>query len=521
MKVKRALISVSDKTGLEGFVRTLDSLGVEILSTGGTAKFISSLGVKVTEVSDYTSYPEMLDGRVKTLHPRIHAGLLALRDNPEHMKRIEEEDIKLIDMVVVNLYPFEETISKKNSTFEEAIGNIDIGGPTMLRSAAKNFKFVAVVSSPSQYEGVREELESTGGELSSSILKELAASVFARTSKYDGLISAYLACDKKTSSKEEELPERMDIHLEKITDLRYGENPHQRGAFYRDTESKNTWLTDSKQLQGKELSFNNILDLSSALQMVAGVARPAVSIVKHNNPCGAAEASTLKEAYLDALDTDRMSAFGSIMGFNGEIDEKLAETILGEVDFVECIIAPGYEEGALSVFSQKKNLRILEVPFGNMKSSSELDIKKILGGALVQEADSKDILPEEIKVVTKEKPSKELVASLLFAWRIVRFVKSNAIVLCQGTKTVGIGAGQMSRVDSVMIAARKAASRTKGSVLASDAFFPKPDSITEAHKAGVAAIIQPGGSIKDEEVIEACDKLKIPMIFTGMRHFRH
>ena len=523
MKVARALISVSDKTGLEEFVKFLDSLGVEILSTGGTAKFISSVGVKTTEVSDYTDFPEMLDGRVKTLHPKIHAGLLALRGNPEHMKDMKEKNIPLIDMVVVNLYPFEETISKKDVTFDEAIENIDIGGPTMLRSAAKNFSSVAVVSSPSQYEAVMEEMKTGGGELSSSILKELAASVFEKTSKYDSLISAYLGADdeEEAASEGKELPDKIDIRLERISSLRYGENPHQRGAFYRDTDSRNTWLTDFKQLQGKELSFNNILDLSSALQMVTGFTNPAVSIVKHNNPCGAAEAGTLKEAYLDALETDRMSAFGSIMGFNGEIDSELAKTILTEVDFVECIIAPGYGKGALDVFSQKKNLRILEVSTENFNSCPEFDIKKILGGALVQDSDCKDIQMEEAKVVTKEKPSKELMNSLLFGWKIVRFVKSNAIVLSQGTKTVGIGAGQMSRIDSVIIAIRKADSRAKGSVLASDAFFPKADSITEAHEAGIAAIIQPGGSIRDEEIIAECDKFKIPMVFTGIRHFRH
>lgn len=523
MKIKRALISVSDKTGLERLVKLLDSLGVEILSTGGTGKFISSLGVKVTEVSDYTAFPEMLEGRLKTLHPKIHGGILALREKDEHMRQIEEKGILPIDMVVVNLYPFEETISKEGVTLGEAIENIDIGGPTMLRSAAKNFKSVAVVSSPFQYEGLMEELQETSGELQIETLKELAQAVFARTSRYDGIISDYLAQDDSSGKdkKSDGLPDEITLNLKKFKSLRYGENPHQRAAFYRDTEEPESAITKARQLQGKELSFNNILDLTSAVDIVSSFSHPAVSIVKHNNPSGAACASTLKQAYLDALDADRMSAFGSIMGFNKPIDADLAETILKEVDFVECIIAPGYDKKALGVFSSKKNLRILESPLELFKEAEGLDIKKIPGGALVQERDTSSISENDIKVVTKEKPKKELLDSLIFAWKIVKFVKSNAIVLAQGTKTVGIGAGQMSRVDSVIIAVRKAAKKAKGSCLASDAFFPKADSIAEAHKAGIKAIIQPGGSIRDEEVIEACNSFGIPMVFIGKRHFRH
>ena len=523
MKVKRALISVSDKTGLEKLVKLLDSQGVEILSTGGTASLISSLGIKVTEVSDYTGFPEMMDGRLKTLHPKIHGGLLALRENPLHMKQIKEKGIEPIDMVVVNLYPFEETISKKNVTFSQAIENIDIGGPTMLRSAAKNSQSVAVVSSPCQYEGVIEELSSTGGELSPSTLKELARAVFASTAKYDGLIAAYLAQNlvAEGEASSDELPDEINLNLKKERILRYGENPHQRAAFYRDLQEPESAITGAKQLQGKELSFNNILDLSSAVDIVSSFSRPAVGIVKHNNPCGAAEADTLVKAYLDALDSDRMSAFGSIMGFNRAIDASLAGTILKEVDFVECIIAPEYDKKALDVFSTKKNLRILETPAEFFRQRSGLDIKKVSGGALVQDADTAILTEEDIRVVTKQKPKKELLDALIFAWRIVKFVKSNAIVLCQGTKTVGIGAGQMSRVDSVIIAVRKAGAKAKGSCMASDAFFPKADSIEAAHKAGIEAIIQPGGSIRDEEVIAACDSFGIPMVFTGKRHFRH
>ena len=521
MKPKRALISVSDKTGLESFVRGLNRLGVEIMSTGGTAGKISSVGVPVTEVDSYTGFPEMLNGRVKTLHPKIHAGLLALRDNSEHMRELEENGILPIDMVVVNLYPFEETVSRDGVPEEEAIENIDIGGPTMLRSAAKNFQSVAVISSPEQYDPILRELEDSGCELSERTLKDLAARVFAKTSRYDGLIARYLSEGGVPAGKEEDFPDRFSMKTRKIRDLRYGENPHQRAAFYRDDTSPGAGITDAEQIQGKELSFNNILDLNVAREMVMDLDAPAVSIIKHNNPCGGAAADTLEGAYLDALDCDPMSAFGSVMGFNRRIDRRMARIILDKVDFVECIIAPEYEKEALGVFKSKKNLRILKVPFPGRASLKEKDLKKIPGGMLLQDADTKDLLPRGIKVVTEKKPSKELLDSLMFGWKIVKYVKSNAIVLSQGTKTVGIGAGQMSRVDSVIIAIRKAAGRAKNAALASDAFFPMADSIEEAHAAGIAAIIQPGGSMRDDEVIAACNRLNIPMVFTGIRHFRH
>ncbi len=519
MKIKRALISVSDKAHLEGFVKVLDQLGVEIISTGGTAKMISSLGVSVVEVSDYTGLPEMMDGRVKTLHPKIHAGLLAVRDNDEHMSQMKEQSIPTIDMVVVNLYPFEETVARPGVTMEDAIENIDIGGPSMLRSAAKNFRSVAVLSSPEQYGSIIDELEATGGEISEATMKGLAESVFARTAQYDGAIANYLSGASAASEDEDDLPDEISIKLNKVRSLRYGENPHQKAAFYAEAASKNSWITEAEQLQGKELSFNNIIDLSSAYEMVKVFEQPAVSIVKHNNPCGAATAETLEQAYLGALDCDRLSAFGGIMGFNRAIGGQMAEVILEEADFVECVIAPDFDAESLKAFSVKKNLRVLKVPISDV--STEKDIKKVPGGALVQDADAGVISESDIKVVTKNKPSTELLDAMMFAWKIVKFVKSNAIVLANGTKTVGIGAGQMSRVDSVIISIRKAADRTKGAVLASDAFFPKADSIEEAHKAGVAAIIQPGGSIRDEEVIAACDKFGIPMVLTGMRHFRH
>ncbi|NQT32990.1 MAG: bifunctional phosphoribosylaminoimidazolecarboxamide formyltransferase/IMP cyclohydrolase [Candidatus Omnitrophica bacterium] len=519
MKIKRALISVSDKTGLEELVRILDGLGVEIMSTGGTAKAISDMGVKVTEVASYTKFPEMMDGRVKTLHPKIHAGLLAVRDNAEHMKQLEENGILPIDMVVVNLYPFEETVAREGVTLAEAVENIDIGGPTMLRSASKNYRFVAVVSSSDQYAGVIEELKTSGGELSDETLAELAATVFKRTSEYDRAITEYLR--GQGSRGHEGLPDRISIELEKSKDLRYGENPHQRGAFYRCTKHKGKGVSAIEQLQGKELSFNNIMDLGAAVDIVKDMAGPAASIIKHNNPCGVAMADTLQKAYIDALASDTLSAFGSIMGFNRSIDKEMAETILNEADFVECIIAPGYGEEAMDVFSSKKNLRVLEIPSLDVFSSSKRDLRKVPGGFLVQDADTGTLQEKQARVVTKIAPPKELMESLFFAWNIVKHVKSNAIVLARGTRTVGIGAGQMSRVDSVIIAVRKAGDRAKDAVLASDAFFPMADSIEEAHKAGISAIIQPGGSMRDQEVIDACNRLGIPMVFTGVRHFKH
>ena len=518
MKIKRALVSVSDKAGLEAFVKCLDRFGVEIISTGGTAKAISGYGVPVKDISSFTGFPEMLDGRVKTLHPKVHGGLLALRGSEDHMRQVKEHGIELIDMVVVNLYPFEATVSKPGVTLEEAIENIDIGGPSMLRSAAKNYRSVAVVSSPAQYESVIKEMEASGGGVMEETMAKLGAEVYALTSRYDGMISAYLS---GKAAPAEDLPEFITASYKKKMPLRYGENPHQRGAFYAEASGALRGIAAAKQLQGKELSFNNIMDLSSALEMVKEFDAPAACIVKHNNPCGAASAGTLEEAYLDAIDCDRLSAFGGIFGFNRAISRSMAETILKEADFIECMIAPGYEKGALEILAAKKNLRALELKEFKFDRSGERDMKKIPGGALVQDSDIKDFAAGSLKVVTSKQPSDAVMQSLLFAWKIVKHVKSNAIVLSQGTKTVGIGAGQMSRVDSVMIAVRKAGERAKGSVLASDAFFPKADSIEEAHRAGIAAIIQPGGSIKDHEVIAACDKFGLPMVFTGMRHFRH
>ncbi len=513
MKIARALVSVSDKTNLEFLVKKLNGMGVEIISTGGTAKMIKSLNVPVIEIDEYTGSPEMLGGRVKTLQPKVHAGLLALRDDEKHKKEMEEAGIPYIDMVVVNLYPFEETVAKEGVSFDEAIENIDIGGPTMLRSAAKNLGSVAVISDPHQYEEVVFAMENNDGAIPRDILKKLATEVFRKTSEYNRAIYEYLS--------KEEGEERADFSLkaEKVYDLRYGENPHQKASFYKDTDGA-LGIADAVVHQGKELSYNNILDINAAVMMAADFKEPAVSIVKHNNPCGIASADTLEKAYVDALDCDRLSAFGSIMAFNGKITETLAALILEEASFVECIIAPEYEPSALEVFKAKKNLRILELDFVSKTFAPQKDIKKVKGGVLVQDTDLIDFNEEDLKVVTETKPDEATMKALLFGWKVVKFVKSNAIVLNQDTKTVGIGAGQMSRVDSVITAVRKADDRAKGSCLASDAFFPVPDSIERAHEAGIKAIIQPGGSIKDAEVIEACNKFKIPMILTGTRHFK-
>lgn len=520
VKVKRVLISVSDKKGLDDFAKGLNELNVEILSTGGTAKRIASLGIQVKDVSSFTGFPEMLDGRVKTLHPKIHGALLARRDKADHMEQVKEHGIDLIDMVVVNLYPFKKTIDKPGVQFEEAIENIDIGGPSMLRSAAKNFRSVAVVCNADRYSDIIEELKASEGTLSDKTLESLAIEVFEETSKYDTMIDDYLKKELKKDTKP--FPDTMAVNFRKSQDLRYGENPHQKAAFYKDESVSEPSASSAVQIQGKELSFNNIIDLNAAIEIVKEFDKPAVSVIKHTNPCGAATADTLSTAYLDALDCDRTSAFGSIVGLNGNVEEDTAKTIMKEADFVECIIAPGYSKEALDIFSKKKNLRIMEVPnFTATFKEFDVDTKKVVGGLLVQDRDVAKVLPGMLKVVTKSKPTKEELESLLFGWSICKHVKSNAIVFANGTKTVGVGAGQMSRVDSVIIAARKAGERSKGATMASDAFFPKPDGIEMAAKAGIKAIIQPGGSIKDEDVIKAADSFGISMVFTGVRHFKH
>lgn len=532
VKIKRALVSVSDKTGLDEFVRGLREMGVEIVSTGGTAKRIEELGISVTKVSDYTGFPEMLDGRVKTLHPKIHGGLLALRNNPLHMAQIKERGIELIDMVVVNLYPFEKTVANQTVDLAEAIENIDIGGPSMLRSAAKNHSGVCVICNPARYQEVLREMQKNNCQVSGQTCAKLAVEVFQRTSQYDAAIYGYL--NKKVSGVSpacggagaEELekkifPEILELKYRKMQDLRYGENSHQRAAFYANGTSKESCIAMAKQLHGKELSFNNIIDLNAALEIVKDFKEPTATIIKHTNPCGTASAATPARAYRLALDADRISAFGSIVGLNRKVDLAAAKEIVS-ADFVECVIAPGYEQNALELLKTKKNLRIMDAPpFKQAYDELELDYKGVVGGILAQDRDIKDFDPKDLKVVTKKKPTKAQTESLLFGWKVAKHVKSNAIVLCKGKVTVGIGAGQMSRVVSVEIAAKKAGKRAKGSCLAGDAFFPKEDGIIAAAKAGVKAIIQPGGSIRDAEAIKAADKRGIAMVFTGFRHFKH
>jgi len=523
LKIKRALISVSDKTGLDGLVKALNKFGVEILSTGGTANAIRSLGIPVKDVSEYTGFPEMLDGRVKTLHPKVHAGLLALREDKAHMETLKKHDIGLIDMVAVNLYPFENTVSKPGVKTEEAIENIDIGGPSMLRSAAKNHKSVCVICDPADYIRVIEEMEKNSGSISEGLLKELGVKVFAKTAAYDHAIHSFFTqyAIRNTHDKQG-FPQTLKMSFTKIQDLRYGENPHQKAAFYGAGSSEEVGLAGAVQLHGKELSFNNIIDLNAALEIVKEFEEPAAVIIKHTNPCGTATAKTLAKAYMDALDCDRLSAFGSVVGFNRTVDADLSDTILKEADFVECIIAPSYEPKALEALKIKKNLRLIEVKnFTPERAKCGQDVKKVMGGILVQERDIVSTKESDLKVVTKVKPTQDQLRSMLFGFVVAKHVKSNAIVISDGTKTVGVGAGQMSRVDSVKIAAQKAGKRAKGATLASDAFFPKEDGIEEAVAAGIKAIIQPGGSIRDKEVIAMADKLGIAMVFTGVRHFKH
>jgi phosphoribosylaminoimidazolecarboxamide formyltransferase / IMP cyclohydrolase len=523
VRIKRALISVSDKSGLDDLVKTLNEFHVEIISTGGTAKRIEQLGIPVKSVSDITQFPEMLDGRVKTLHPKIHGGLLALRDNKEHLKQVNEFAIEFIDMVVVNLYPFENTVSDPNVDFEQAIENIDIGGPSMLRSAAKNARSVAVICDPQRYKDIIVELKENNGALSAKTRTILAAEVFKRTFEYDRAIASYLQNKIEQQNSKDNFPDRLELHFEKIQDLRYGENPHQKAAFYKESNSQRVSIANARQLHGKELSFNNIIDLNAALNIVKDFQAPTASIVKHTNPCGAASADKLCLAYSNALACDPMSAFGSIVGFNRRVEIDTAQAILS-ADFVECIIGPGFSSEALEMLKKKKNIRIMEVDDFNRIDGDrceEFDYKRVSGGLLIQQNNMKILDQDKLKVVTTIKPDLEQMKALLFSWTIVKHVKSNAIVLGQGTKTVGVGAGQMSRVDSVMIAIEKAGIRCKGAVLASDAFFPKADSIEQAARAGIIAIIQPGGSIRDQEVIDAAEKAKIAMVCTGMRHFCH
>ena len=517
IKIRRALVSVSDKKGIAELGNALKKYNVEILSTGGTARALAENNIPVTEVSDYTGFPEMLDGRVKTLHPKIHGGLLALRRNPAHMETVTRHAIGLIDMVVVNLYPFEKTVAKPEVSREEAIENIDIGGPSMLRSAAKNHQSVVVVSDPAQYARVIEELEKNKGAVSEQTAAAFAAEVFKTTSRYDAAIAAYLGAQESGASFGV-FPQDLSLRFTKVQDLRYGENPHQKAAFYAEAQAAQG-LSRMKQLWGKELSFNNILDLNAAVNIVREFSRPAAVFVKHNNPCGAAENDDIFKAYKEAWDCDRLSAFGGIIAVNRRIDLPLAQ-VIDKSGFLECIICPQFSLEALKLLQSKKNVRLLEFP-GFAEKGGGRDYKRVCGGLLVQDEDALTFDETKLKTVTRKKPTAKDMQSLIFAWKVAKHVKSNAIILCRGTRTVGIGAGQMSRVDSVCITKRKAGKLAVNSCLASDAFFPKEDAVLAAAKMGVKAIIQPGGSIADEDIIRACNKHRIAMVFTGIRHFRH
>ena len=517
-KVTRALISVSHKEGVLNFAKEISRLGIEILSTGGTAKLLRDGGVPVKDVSEFTGFPEMLDGRVKTLHPKVHGGILGRRGNPEHVRQMKQHGIEPIDLVVVNLYPFEQTVAKPGCTLEDAIENIDIGGPTMLRSAAKNYTDVAVVVSPRDYGRVLDELRKTG-EVSLKTRFELCRTVFLHTARYDSAISAYLG-NQVPEEEKTRFPNILTLRLEKVQNLRYGENPHQEGAFYREFGIKEPCVAHARQLQGKEMSFNNYLDANSALELVKEYGGTAAVIIKHNNPCGVAVSSSLADAYRKARDCDPVSAFGGVIAFNHMVDLETAKEITST--FVEVIVAPEFAPDALEELKKKKDLRLLDIGPNIAGTPEGMDLKKVTGGLIYQDRDLGKIADvKALPVASKRKPTEDEYEALSFAWKVCKHVKSNAIVFTRKDRTVGIGAGQMNRLDSVRIAVMKAQSPLKGTVLASDAFFPFRDGLDEAAKAGITAVIQPGGSLKDEEVIKAADEHGIAMVLTKMRHFRH
>ena len=520
--IKQALISVSDKTGVLDFARELSALGVKILSTGGTAKLLADNGLAVTEVADYTGFPEMLDGRVKTLHPKVHGGILARRDFPEHVAALEEHGIPTIDMVVVNLYPFQQTVAKAECSLEDAIENIDIGGPTMLRSSAKNHKDVTVIVDPSDYAIVLSEMKANNNVVSYDTKFTLAKKVFAHTAQYDGAITNYLTSlgEDKAHTTRSAYPQTLNLHFDKVQEMRYGENPHQSAAFYRDLKAVDGALANYKQLQGKELSYNNIADADAAWECVKSFNESACVIVKHANPCGVALGVTPFEAYSKALQTDPTSAFGGIIAFNRELDGKAAEVVAKQ--FVEVLIAPSFTAEAKVIFAAKQNVRLLEISLGN--AVNQYDVKRVGGGLLVQAPDAKNVLQEELRVVSKLQPTPQQMADMMFAWRVAKYVKSNAIVFCGNGMTLGVGAGQMSRIDSARIASIKAQNAgltLAGSAVASDAFFPFRDGLDVVVDAGATCVIHPGGSMRDQEVIDAADERGVVMVYTGTRHFRH
>jgi phosphoribosylaminoimidazolecarboxamide formyltransferase / IMP cyclohydrolase len=519
-KIKRALLSVSDKTGLVEFAKKLTRYKIELISTGGTANLLREAGLTVRDVSEVTGFPEIMDGRVKTLHPKIHGGLLGRRDVPAHLEAMRELEIEPIDLVVVNLYPFESTVAREGVLLEEAIENIDIGGPSMLRSAAKNWASVTVVVDPADYETLGFEMEANRGAVSRDTRFDLARKVFAHTARYDGAIAGYLTTLASSESAERSaFPGTLTVQMRKMEDLRYGENPHQKAAFYGELEVKEPCIANARQLQGKDLSFNNILDLDAALEIIKGFEVTASVVIKHTNPCGAAlSAYSLVDAYTKAREVDPTSAFGGIVGFNREVDADTAKELIAT--FLEAIVAPAFSAEARQILSAKQNLRLLET--GPLQPSGPaLDYKRVGGGLLVQERDVARVRREELKVVTAREPSQDELDAMLFGWAICKHVKSNAIVYARPGQLVAVGAGQMSRVDSSRIAVQKAVLPLQGSAVASDAFFPFADGVEAAAAAGATAIIQPGGSIRDDEVIAAANAHNMAMVFTGVRHFKH
>ena len=529
-KIKRALLSVSDKEGIADFARGLYEKDITLISTGGTAKKIREAGLPVKDVSQVTNFPEMMDGRVKTLHPAIHGGILAVRENKEHIEEIKAQDIETLDLIVCNLYPFSETIKKEDVTLKDAVENIDIGGPTMIRSAAKNFKDVTVVIDPADYKTVLNELEENSGKIDYETRMELAYKAFKHTAEYDDKIQKYfkgLSKDKYSGGGEdntESFPAELNLKYCKSSELRYGENPHQNAAFYQEKELTEPSITTAKQLHGKEMSFNNINDTNGAVELIKEFTeKPAAAVIKHANPCGAAVGNNLLEAYKSAHAGDPLSAFGSIVALNRRVTKEVAEEITVEDKFIEVVIAPDYTEKALRIIKERwENIRILKT--GELKINRNepgYDMKKVTGGLLVQDRDIEQLNQEELEIVTETEPTRQQMNDLLFSWKVVKHVKSNAIVMARDEMIVGVGAGQMSRVDAMIIAGRKAEGRQKGGVVASDAFFPFPDAIEEAAERGIKAIIQPGGAIRDKEVIKAADEYDIAMVFTGKRHFRH
>ncbi len=527
MKIQRALLSVTDKTGLTDFARKLASMGVELVSTGGTAKLLRDSGIAVMDISELTGFPEMLDGRVKTLHPKVHGGILHMRSNPAHVAAVKEHGIQPIDMLVVNLYAFEKTAAKAGVEFQEIIENIDIGGPSMIRSAAKNFQDVAIVTSPADYDAIASEMQQSGGELSLNTKWGLAKRAFATTAAYDSAIASTLeridvagTAPLSEGQGAQAFPKTLRLRYQKVQDLRYGENPHQNAALYSDGTS--VGVANGKQLQGKELSYNNIVDLQAAWDLAAEFDEPFCAIIKHTNPCGSAVGANLIEAFQRAFECDPVSAFGGVIALNRPVDGATAEAIAGlrhngVALFIECIIAPSFDQAARDRFAKRKDLRLLEVVPEPMKYV----IKAVSGGVLVQDNDLHRLDPAEVKVVSERKPTQDEMRDLLFAWKICKHVKSNAILYAKDGRGIGVGAGQMSRVDSARIGAEKALLPMKGCVAASDAYFPFPDGVEVIAKAGATAIIQPGGSVRDQVVIDTANELGLAMVVTGVRHFRH